>query len=195
MTLLTSQIREILDEVLTRRGRRVFDLPEEGQISAGDINEELGRPQVSQFSIDGTEERALAGVVSGQISFEDFHGKSAGNLLTVGLWAAGYGFNSETGDFQPSTINIGEGIYTCDLNISPFQGNANINLIDTSHIAPATVLAVQLETFAGSGVYTTYNYDKVGAANSFQSSAVAIGAHFEALYNAGLPAKTIMTLL
>lgn len=45
--------------------------------TASEINLELGRAADAPFSIDGAEERALAQVPSGPISFSDFIGKSA----------------------------------------------------------------------------------------------------------------------
>ena len=46
-----------------------------GEIDIEDINVELGRAAGAAFSFDGAEERALAGVPSGQISLSDFYGK------------------------------------------------------------------------------------------------------------------------
>lgn len=76
MALTVTQMRDLLDEIVARRGVRLFDIPASGEISAGQINEELGRPFISQFNIGGSEERALAGVPTGEISFSDFHGKT-----------------------------------------------------------------------------------------------------------------------
>lgn len=45
--------------------------------SASEINVELGRLATAPFAINGAEERALAGVPSGPITFTDFIGKSA----------------------------------------------------------------------------------------------------------------------
>lgn len=45
--------------------------------TASEINVELGRAATDPFSIDGAEERGLAQVPSGPISFNDFIGKSA----------------------------------------------------------------------------------------------------------------------
>lgn len=45
--------------------------------TASEINVELGRAATDPFSIDGAEERALAQVPSGPITFADFIGKSA----------------------------------------------------------------------------------------------------------------------
>lgn len=56
-------------------------LPASPPITAQDINVELGRSATAPFSIDGAEERALAGVPSGAISFSDFLGKS--NVLSL----------------------------------------------------------------------------------------------------------------
>lgn len=47
-----------------------------GPISAEDINLELGRAANAPFSLTGTDERALAGVPTGPISFNDFYGAS-----------------------------------------------------------------------------------------------------------------------
>lgn len=53
-------------------------LPSSGPMTAAMINVELGRAANAPFDINGTEERALAEVPSGEISFSDFYGKSAG---------------------------------------------------------------------------------------------------------------------
>lgn len=53
-------------------------------ITAADINVELGRSSTDPFDINGVDERALAGVASGPISFSDFHGKSASPVCTYG---------------------------------------------------------------------------------------------------------------
>lgn len=52
-------------------------LPTTGSISAADINTELKRASTALFSLGGEEERNLAGVLTGAISFADFRGKSA----------------------------------------------------------------------------------------------------------------------
>lgn len=58
-------------------------LPASGTIGASDINVELGRASTAAFSMDGADERALAGVPSGAIAFTDFHGKSAASEYTL----------------------------------------------------------------------------------------------------------------
>ncbi len=45
--------------------------------TASEINVELGRASTAAFSMDGVDERGLAGVPSGPITFNDFIGKSA----------------------------------------------------------------------------------------------------------------------
>jgi hypothetical protein len=52
-------------------------LPASFPLSASEINIELGRAADAAFSITGAEERALAGVPTGPISFSDFLGKSS----------------------------------------------------------------------------------------------------------------------
>ena len=56
-------------------------LPSTGVISTSMINVELGRASNAPFSINGSEERALAGKPSGSISFSDFRGKSAWDVV------------------------------------------------------------------------------------------------------------------
>lgn len=52
-------------------------------MTAAMINVELGRASSAPFNINGAEERALAGIASGTISFNDFYGKSAGPTITI----------------------------------------------------------------------------------------------------------------
>lgn len=56
-------------------------LPASFPISASQINVELGRSANVPFNLTGAEERALAGVPSGPISFSDFLGKSAASYV------------------------------------------------------------------------------------------------------------------
>lgn len=51
-------------------------LPSSFPISASQINVELGRASNAAFDLQGTNERALAGIPSGAISFSDFLGKA-----------------------------------------------------------------------------------------------------------------------
>jgi hypothetical protein len=47
-------------------------------MTAALINAELGRAANAAFSLDGAQERALAGKPSGALAFSDFYGKSNG---------------------------------------------------------------------------------------------------------------------
>lgn len=98
-------------------------LPSTGTISASMINQELGRAPTAPFSINGTEERQLAGKPSGAaISFADFRGKTARNIvdMTVGrsyfAGIARYGFDVSTGnETNIGTLHSGQvkfGSYT-----------------------------------------------------------------------------------
>ena len=60
-------------------------IPSSGFLAASTINVALGRMANNQFSFNDTEVRSLAGVSSGQLSFNNFYGKSrappVGNVL------------------------------------------------------------------------------------------------------------------
>ena len=90
-----------------------FDLPTTGPISASMINETLGRAPTATFSLGGAEERALAGVPTGTISFADFYGKSGQTdsevLVTVGSWfdfgqCRGFSVAKSAGNANPNFI-------------------------------------------------------------------------------------------
>jgi len=65
-------------------------LPLSGPMSASMINVELGRAGNAPFDINGAQERALAAVPAGKISFSDFYGKSSSfsplNISDCILW-------------------------------------------------------------------------------------------------------------
>ena len=81
-----------------------------GLISSEDINLELGRAANAPFSLTGTEERALAGIPSGTISFSDFYGKSSGIVYEITIGSNGsntiYGYDySGIGSVSPFIAN------------------------------------------------------------------------------------------
>lgn len=75
-------------------------LPSSGTMTAAMINVELGRASNAPFSINGAEERALAGKPSGAISFSDFYGKS--NILPNPAYYSTLtaGFNNGASSFR-----------------------------------------------------------------------------------------------
>lgn len=66
-------------------------LPASGQISAYDINIEMGVSGTAQRSLNDSTSRTLAGVPSGTISLNDFHGKA--NRVTINLNASGNNYD------------------------------------------------------------------------------------------------------
>ncbi|AUR85989.1 hypothetical protein NVP1081O_254 [Vibrio phage 1.081.O._10N.286.52.C2] len=80
-------------------------LPISGLITAAMINDELGRAQTAPFSLNGAEERALAGIPSGAISFADFYGKS--NLPDLG-YLFGYRDPNYSETLPAQSTNIGD---------------------------------------------------------------------------------------
>jgi len=62
-------------------------LPASPPIKASDINVELGRSGSAAFDINGSEERALAGIPSGAIKFSDFLGKSSFSVTYQGIFS------------------------------------------------------------------------------------------------------------
>lgn len=95
-----------------------------GAISANNINVELGRAGTAAFSMNGSEERALAGVASGLIDFQDFYGKSAGPSTAASLTARTVG----AGAITPGTANC---YYKLDNNGSVYGGTSLSNLLET----------------------------------------------------------------
>lgn len=72
-------------------------LPSSFPLSASQINVELGRAPGAAFSITGSAERGLAGVLSGNIAFSDFLGKSASTPSSVTFIETNGGTGTITG--------------------------------------------------------------------------------------------------
>jgi hypothetical protein len=123
MALTVAQMRAVLAGT-SRVG--VMDLPLSGEISASDINDELGRNPTAQFNIGNPEERELAGVPSGEIKFSDFYGKSSGASVQIGI-AQGTnlrGFSSlqVVGSVTPTSIPVpwgGSQVFNTVASITP----------------------------------------------------------------------------
>ena len=80
-------------------------LQSSGQISASNVNTELGRSSTAYFNMNGADERGLAGVASGSYGFNSFYGKSArkATITTVGR----RGNNADSGYTAGETYRIG----------------------------------------------------------------------------------------
>lgn len=82
-------------------------LPSSGIISASMINDELKRPTSAPLSLDDVEVRKLAGRPSGPISFSDFWGKSAIELVLYR--SLGNNLNSSGGNITSKGVIRREG--------------------------------------------------------------------------------------
>ncbi|MGX0136354.1 hypothetical protein [Cupriavidus metallidurans] len=119
-------------------------LPSSGPLTAAMINVELGRAADAPFSLNGAEERGLAGKLAGAISFADFYGKSNGTLYTVTVGSAfgQYGYADDSSNPYGS--------------LTPFAWNGK-------YISALTWLSNRL-TLTMAANDTTWTSIKIGAA-------------------------------
>ncbi len=68
-------------------------LPSSGGLSLDGINTHLRRASGAPFSLDDAQARGLAGKPWGAIAVSDFHGKWAGERMTVGVYGDSYGYS------------------------------------------------------------------------------------------------------
>jgi hypothetical protein len=177
----------------------VFALPTSGQITASEINVELGRAFNAEFHMSGAEERALAGIPTGEIKMSDFYGKSSvvEYIFTCGFLGLSWGYSSSGGEFQPRDINLGalgiSSIYTF-VTISPTR--TILSMQATTVEMEAYNMLVDIETSSGSGVFTQYlyvfeQYDSGADSRIWVISSQAINDHFIAIVDT--PVSVIIT--
>ena len=91
-------------------------LPASGQIAMSDINTEMGRALTYQFSLNDSDVRALAGIPSGSISLNDFHGKSYIHYIRPSSYVitsvTGGSVTNPTGVYNGKTGPINTSAYT-----------------------------------------------------------------------------------
>ncbi len=75
-------------------------LPSSGELSLDGINVQLRRPSGAAFSLDDAQARGLAGKPWGAIAVSDFHGKWAGERMTVGAGGAYYGYSNSVNNYS-----------------------------------------------------------------------------------------------
>jgi len=156
-----------------------------GAISSNDVNVELGRSGTAQFSMNGADERALAGVSSGSYGFNSFYGKSARSATMT------RGSNNRRSDVVDG-IAVRYG-YAASGKSSYWHGeNSNISSAmgslskTTGLITSGTVLSIQVVQYSSScgyhlelstnrssnGGFTTFKLTRVGGSTySFNRSA------------------------
>lgn len=128
-------------------------LPASGTITAAMINVELGRVSTAPFSMNGAEERALAGKSSGTISFSDFHGKSAAPSVTVSIVPSSSITSSaiETEGYSSHSVSVSGG------TASSYSWSA----LDGGHISgPTTSISASLRGDTGQ-LFRTYQCEVV----------------------------------
>lgn len=137
-------------------------LPASGPISASNINLELRRASNATFNINGSLERALAGVLSGAISLSNFYGKtyptSVSLNLTIGAvnisgtFHYGYFTSPPIGVISPGTLLSG--------NIVQMTANSsNVIKIGVENIS--AVISTFTKFNCGDGVVRTLNWNSV----------------------------------
>lgn len=133
-------------------------LPASGPISANNINVELQRSGTAPFSMNGSEERALAVVPSGTIKFSDFYNKSYTYDILLGIQRYGatafYGWHTSfgIGSASPNNINgnVLVNIYISTANIS------NVDAVDNATMA--AIVATYTKMDFGDGTLRTLNW-------------------------------------
>jgi hypothetical protein len=96
----------------------VIPTPSSGPIDAIDINRALDRADTTTMSMNGSAERALAEVPSGQISFSDFYDKPAAGVVMTDQSSLGFAFS---GTATGGALFQSNGEYYRNLNFSYTQ--------------------------------------------------------------------------
>lgn len=132
-------------------------LQSSGLISASDINLELGRVATAPFSLTGTEERALAGVPTGVISFSDFYGKSSSLLestvITLGLNNGSYFYFTftSTGTATPDVLN---GSKITSYSVDSAEPNLALSFILTGLYEASDIYDIKVDSTPADGIIT-----------------------------------------
>ena len=158
-------------------------LPSSPPISASQINVELGRAPTAFFDINGSQERALAQVPSGPISFSNFLGKSAvGNYTYLGS------YSQSTGSF---TINFGTAFTGRSIVVALGWSGTSDSAIGSASIGGVGASVVQDHVYSaliirsvGSAILTASPSGTSGTLSISLSNIVGIEASVWALKNA-----------
>lgn len=129
-------------------------LQSSNEISASDINDELGRVLGTLFEMGGIDERALAMVPSGEISMSDFYGKSNQRFIpwrditgtiTVGSAASSDKLGTTNGSFYGNGSTLVSSYGSSSITIPTEVGNFHLNVYksdtnNTNYVIRAGVL-------------------------------------------------------
>jgi hypothetical protein len=103
-------------------------LPNTGPLSMSQVNTELGRSSSANISLNEAAVRALAGVPSGAISFQDLRGKSAFSVTADDVGNSGVTIAPDTAfSTSPNTTPVG-GTAPYTYSWAYVSGDASITL-------------------------------------------------------------------
>jgi hypothetical protein len=177
-------------------------LQSSGTISTNNINVELGRSGSAQFSINGSEERALAGIASGTISLASFYGKSAREAtITVGNMHRNTIDTSETNARRYGWSASGKSNYWHFENSNVTSGFGSISKT-TGLVTSGTLLSLQMvkyntacnyhlelaTTRSSNGGFTTMHLQRSGSGNNgYSFNRTSAGGFQQTINNYGDP--------
>lgn len=160
-------------------------LPSSGEITFGDLNNQLRRGTTNGIALNDSQVRGLAGVASGAISMSDLHGKWAGSRIVVGAGTSSqsgmpvYGYKAAGWSGNSQQIGSCEGQYAgsnMDTVVWGHVTNSNQIYLLTSTGQPqptSRTIKITNDSFAVIGTYTVSEWSDIGSGQWSASVGVA----------------------